>query len=246
MIFYHIYGFWQISRTIDYINLNPKIVVEIGGGYGNLANKFISLYKNIKYIIIDLPEILMVQHYYLEKCCLATNTNKKIINIAELDIAELDNQGTIDINSTEFDILLVPCNQYNKLNNIRIDLLINMRSFGEMPKNVLDNYFKWIEQNINQSGLMYLVNRYVFTKSKDKVKLRDFPINDKWNILLSQPQWLQTHLHEFILQQCNNPYIKPSFVLKSFPYRTPPPGPIMKIQTQEDWLNNQNLSLYTF
>jgi hypothetical protein len=60
-------------------------------------------------------------------------------------------------------------------------------------------------------------------------------------VIISQPQWLQTHLHEFLLfrrKEINK--IPIEFLLKSFPISTPPPGPIMtEIQTQSEWLKHQ-------
>ena len=110
-----------------------------------------------------------------------------------------------------------------------------------MPKNVLNDYVSWVQKNINHKGLLYTTNRYVFTKSKDKNKIRDYPFDNFWEPILTQPQWLQTHLHEFMLQRAPGRTAFPlSFRLRSFPISTPPPGPIMQsIQTQEEWLKHQ-------
>lgn len=220
---YHIYGLWQLKRVCNELKFECKTIVEIGGGYGNLAMKIISNFKNVKYIIIDLPEILAIQHYYLSQ----NNQKLKIVNY-------------VNYNNEDYDVLLVPSNLYKKL-NIKIDILINMRSFGEMTTDILNDYFNWIDINLNNDGLIYLVNRYVFTKSKDKLKLRDYPFKNNWNILLSQPQWLQTHLHELILQNNSNTKLNVSFLMKSMPIRTPPPGPIMKFNTQDEWIKHQKI-----
>lgn len=228
---YHIYAIWQLDRYICNTKANSDIVVEIGGGYGNFANKFKELYKKSKYVIIDLPEVLLLQHYYL----INVNPNYKIINL-------IDKTIDIDINNDDFDILLIPYNIYHNY-NFNFDIIINKRSLGEMPKSVLHNYFIWIQKNLKDNGLFYMVNRYVFTASEDKNKIRDYPFDSNWDILLSKPQWLQSHLHEFILKRI--PYSNNSLklLLESFPISTPPPGPIMKdtILKQSDWIKNQNI-----
>ena len=63
-------------------------------------------------------------------------------------------------------------------------------------------------------------------------------------MIISQPQWLQTHLHEFLLLRKKDEAKMPlNIALKSFPIETPPPGPIMDdIQTQHDWLKVQGIS----
>ena len=226
---YQIYATWQINRFANQLNNKMDIVVEIGGGYGDLAHKIKSLYKKTKYIIIDLPEVLLLQHYYLKK----VNPNLKIINL-------IDNIN-IDVDNDNFDILLLPFGEFEKY-NFKFDMVINMRSLGEMPKDVLNKYMKWIHSNLNIDGLFYNVNRYVFTKSNDKNKIRDCPYDDNWNVLLSKPQWLQTHLHEFMLMRNDDNKIPIQFLLQSFPITTPPPGPILtNIQSQEDWLKSQRL-----
>ena len=228
---YHIYAIWQLDRYIQENNSKTNIVLEIGGGYGNFANKFKNLRKFSKYVIIDLPEVLLLQHYYLSEM----NKNYKIINLIDTSI-------DIDIETTEFDFLLIPFNNYQKY-NFKFDIIINKRSIGEMPRDVLNNYFDWLQLHINDNGLFYIVNRYAFTKSNDKNKLRDYPFDNNWNILLSKPQWLQSHLHEFILQRTLYSNNSLKLLLQSFPLSTPPPGPIMKdtILKQSDWIKYQQL-----
>lgn len=228
---YHIYAVWQVSRFIKLKNCDIKIVVEIGGGYGNFANKFKTLFNRTKYIIIDLPEVLLLQHYYL----IENNKSYKIINLMY--------DKDIDINKVDCDFILIPFNIYNNI-NFEFDLVINKRSLGEMPKNILQDYFIWIQRNLKNDGLFYLVNRYCFTKSKDKNKLKDYPFDNNWEVILSQPQWLQTHLHEFLLIRNYECKISINELLKSFPEETPPPGPIMddNILSQKEWLKFQDIT----
>ncbi len=41
-------------------------VVEIGGGYGRLARAVLRKYPDVRYTIIDLPEVLAIQSYFLQ------------------------------------------------------------------------------------------------------------------------------------------------------------------------------------
>ena len=233
---YHVYSAAQISRTISYFSLNKKIskILEIGGGYGNLATKLKKIFPNVKYIIIDLPEVLLIQHYYLSK----TFPNNKIINL--LDYQKLNKNIILE---EDFDFILIPFYIYKEI-YLEFDLVINTRSFGEMPNSILNDYFSLIQKNQVEGFLFYTANRYVFTKSKEKNKFRDYPFDDFWKIIISQPQWLQSHLHEFLLMRTQEKESIPlNFKLKTFPLQTPPPGPIMPdIQTQDDWLKNQTIN----
>ena len=122
---YHVYATWQLNRFIKLQNINIETVVEIGGGYGNFANKLKSLNKKIKYIIIDLPEVLLLQHYYL----LNNNKSYKIINL-------IDETKEIDVKNDDYDFILMPFNIYKNF-NFSFDIIINKRSLGEMPKDIL-------------------------------------------------------------------------------------------------------------
>ncbi len=231
---YHVYSAWQIKRVCKLLNKVPSTILEVGAGYGNLASKLKTIFKNSKYLIIDLPEVLLIQNYYLN----IFDSNLKIINL-------IDNskKNIKDLNNHNFDIALIPFNMFKNFKNIQFELAINTRSFGEMPREVLENYIKWIQDNICIDGLLYNTNRYVFTKSKDKNKLRDYPYDNFWEPIISQPQWLQSHLHEFLLlRKMEEERIPLKVKLNSFPIETPPPGPIMEdIQTQKDWLKVQGI-----
>lgn len=227
---YHVYAFWQLDRYLDIADIDPRTIVEIGAGYGNLAHKIKRKYPRARYVIIDLPEVLLLQHYYL----MESNPFYKIEWY----------QDKAETEGSDPDFLMVPFHLYHEF-SCSSDVIINGRSLGEMPRKVLEQYFAWIHQNLSINGLFYLVNRYAFTKSLDQNKIRDYPFDNRWDILLSQPQWLQTHLHEFILQRRAMPDPRKLLLnaLQSFPISSPPGGPIMKqsILDGNTWLKHQGI-----
>ena len=56
---------YHISRLREYTNLNPQSVIEFGGGYGSMAGFLRKLGLGENYIILDFPEFLALQKYYL-------------------------------------------------------------------------------------------------------------------------------------------------------------------------------------
>lgn len=221
---YNVYAYWQIK---SFFNPNDKFILEIGAGYGNLPEKFI---KNdrVKYFIIDLPESLIIQHYYLK-------TNHPYCKIQKI-------KSVKDKINPSSEIILIPCFFSDVVENLKFDLIINMRSFGEMNKEVLNNYFKLIEKVINNNGLLYTVNRYVTYRGKEKIKFKNYPFGNKWSQIISQPQWLQTHLHELLLERNLNPIIPFQKIIKSYPERTPPPGPLGKNYKVDRWMKNNGIT----
>ena len=146
---------------------------------------------------------------------------------------------TKDLKTKDYNIALLPGWYGDKLKEIDVDLVINMRSFGEMNTEVLNYYFNVIHKALIYGGIFYCVNRYVFTSSIQQLKIKDYPFDKDWNFIISQPQWLQTHLHEFISLREKSPLISPEFILKSMSERVPPPGPVMdNILTQKEWFDN--------
>lgn len=214
---YHLYSFWQISRFLD---MDKKNILEIGAGYGNLAEKFIK-HSNVKYFIIDLPETILIQHYYLK-------TNHPKIKVQKI-------KSSNDQIDTSNDVFLIPCFFLDSLKNSQFDLVINMRSFGEMNANIIKQYFNLINETLKDNGFLYTVNRYVTYRGSEIIRFKDYPFGDYWTTIISQPQWLQTHLHELLIKKNNKPDLPFQKILESLPNRTPPPGPIMANYSVDDW-----------
>ena len=76
----HIY---LLKQGFEFAQINNiDAVIEIGGGYGSMASVLRNINKNIEYTIYDLPEVNLLQYYYLrsqnidcEISSLSTNIN---------------------------------------------------------------------------------------------------------------------------------------------------------------------------
>ena len=173
-----------------------------------------------------------MQHYNLA----TIDPEKKIVSLKdfkdEKDIAHF-------LSNEHYDVALVPCWYGDKIKSLKTDLIINMRSLGEMTEDLLHYYFDIIQSSLKKRGVFYCVNRYVFTSSNHKLKLKDYPFDEDWTFIISQPQWLQTHLHEWVALRERDKNVSPSFILESLSERMPPPGPIMEdILPQKKWIEN--------
>ena len=63
----------QVYIVKKFLDLNPKIklkkikkIIEIGGGYGCMADIFVKNNKNVNYTIYDMYEVNLLQYYYLK------------------------------------------------------------------------------------------------------------------------------------------------------------------------------------
>ena len=129
----HAYRAEEIKNCL--IGLKEKIVVEIGGGYGGLGYQLISKlenYKNNKFILFDIPEVIAISSAFL----LTSFPNKKI---------RLYGEGSIS-DTSDFEIGIFPHFKIDDLQEDSIDLFYNSCSFSEMDSVSARKYISIIEK----------------------------------------------------------------------------------------------------
>ncbi len=137
-----------------------KVVAEIGGGYGGMAYYLIRDSNNLTYIDFDLPENLALTSYYLLKAF----PEKKILLYGEDEI-----EG---IKFADYDIILMPSFQLDKLHERSCDLIFNSYSLAEMSPPTIRHYVQQSANLINDGGWFFHVNH----TSHSLVSAEDFPI----------------------------------------------------------------------
>lgn len=127
--FFFIEEFTFLNANLNFDKIDN--VVEIGAGFGRTAQALIKLVGNIKrYTIIDIPEVLSLSHSYLEKV------------FSKDEFAKLD-----FVNA-----LLLPKDIHDLQS---VDLVINIDSFQEMPKETIRFYF---ERIVSKARFFYSKN----------------------------------------------------------------------------------------
>lgn len=125
---HHYYASHVLNLLADIKN---PVVAEIGGGYGGFAYHLLSSGKPAKYINFDLPEVLLIESYYL----LNTFKEKKFLLFGEAK----DINISVDIISS-YDIILMPNFQLPTLASNSIDLFFNSASLSEMDYHTIEEY----------------------------------------------------------------------------------------------------------
>ena len=162
----HYYYATHVKNLIE--DIETPVVCEIGGGFGGFAYYLLSTDKSIKYINLDLPEVLIIAQYYLMKAY----PDKKTLLYGE--------NGTINISEkiiNSYDIILMPNFVLPNLPDRTIDLSINTKSLSEM------NYYT-VEEYINQ--IARITKTYFYHDNSDRdilntnghieVKSSNFPL----------------------------------------------------------------------
>ena len=181
-----VYYAWQISK---YIKNEKSLVLEIGAGYGGLGLKLKKLYPQITVIYFDLPEVNAIQNFYLK----SASKDYKIFNYKDYI------ESKIDIFDSEFlsnfDFVILPGWQIEKIQNNIIDVIINTRSMMEMDLSIIDFYFQNIHRIIKLDGFFYCNNRYEKSTVGYPVRIKDYPFDSNWYLTISEPSWKQPAIH---------------------------------------------------
>ena len=137
-----------IKRKFEPENETP-VFFEIGGGIGSLARVIGRHFECGTYIICDLPESLFYSFTYLNEAF-----------PGQVFLVDESNIHTIFHNLTNpWCFLLVPSHLRTKIPDIRIDLLLNTASLGEMTNQACASWFDFI--NTRNIGAVFLMNRFL-------------------------------------------------------------------------------------
>ena len=123
------------SNITKYLkNQDCNLILEIGAGYGALARELILAYPNVKYIIVDLEDVLSFSHRFL----LEEFPDKKHTFLK-------DSQDLLN-----FDILYVSAQNIDSHNLLKeisgYDLCVNTCSFAEMTSQIVEYYMNLVQE----------------------------------------------------------------------------------------------------
>ncbi len=125
---YHYYAD-QIASLVGQV-AHP-VICEIGGGVGGQAYETIRHHTpNLSYILLDIPEVLLLSSYYL----MMAFPDKKMMLYGESG------------NPTDYDIALLPNFFLPELTDSSVDVFFNSCSFSEMDYNTTKEYLRQIER----------------------------------------------------------------------------------------------------
>lgn len=135
----------------------PNVVLEIGGGYGRLAEAALNVFeKAIKYVLVDsVPASLLYARDYLRQACPSAR------------IGFYYDDDPFDLSA--FDCYIAPSWHFEALNNTNYDACINIESFQEMGQEQVDTYLTWFQEIAREGALIYLSNAH------------DYRFQGEWN-----------------------------------------------------------------
>jgi putative sugar O-methyltransferase len=134
----------RIIREIGAVDVERPVVFEVGGGMGLLSYQLLAtLGQGIRFVAVDIPEILIVQEWYIRNC------------LPHLSTAFItDTRSPVPADA---DVVFVNAHIANSL-DIGIDFAININSFQDMSADVANGYIRYIEAHISDNGIFHIQN----------------------------------------------------------------------------------------
>jgi hypothetical protein len=147
----------------------PLRIVEVGGGYGRLAEAFLNIFgKQVRFVMVDaVPASLLLAYEYLTRC----NPSFRV---------GFDYLGH-PFDLERYDCYIIPSWRIDVLSNGFFDLAINVQSMQEMDQRHVDDYLAWFDRALSPgTGIAYLCNR------RDHIFRGEYRYPDRWQLLLKQ------------------------------------------------------------
>ena len=170
-----------ILNSLNLLENKNFNILEIGGGFGSLAERAFAE-KNINsYMIIDIPSSLLIAYYYLASKF--GTENVELISSAE--------EFKKKCNLNDKKIYLVPTCFFNLFKNLKeFDVLCNFASFSEMGYQTIEYYLTNLPDQIKliiNSNSNIKKERDTFDNFKE-VAIDEFPIPKKFVLSFSTVQ----------------------------------------------------------
>jgi len=147
-------------------DLERPVICEIGGGLGGQAYKIISSLEHpATFILLDIPEMIVVSSYFL----MAALPDKKVL---------LYGENTSDTgNPSQYDIIVLPHFALPQVQEQSVDLFFNSNSFSEMNSTSAKEYLRQIERSCRRY-LMHINHNAEFVWNNNGEKTTNIRASD--------------------------------------------------------------------
>jgi putative sugar O-methyltransferase len=125
-----------VLQCLTYIRA-PRIVCEIGGGYGDPARLWLQnpIHRPKLYVIVDFPESLFFAEVFLR------------VNFDDLKLLYLTDHATLDLKETlQYSVVLCPVEFVDALSGLTLDLVVNTGSMHEMTEESVGYWMEWLKK----------------------------------------------------------------------------------------------------
>jgi putative sugar O-methyltransferase len=166
---------------------HPRVIVELGAGYGRLAYVARKLFKDCTYVVLDLPEALLCASSWLGR-----------VLPGEVEPYEAS-RGLERLNRERLlskPVWTLGAHQIEALEADSVDAFVNIYSFAEMPPASIANYFTHIDRLC--TGVFFTKQRKVEDNIVDGVVVSEaaYPVRSHWKELFHRTTSLEPTFFE--------------------------------------------------
>lgn len=162
----------ELNRIAKHVDMSKlKKVAEIGAGYGRLAYLVMIRFPWLEYSIFDVPPALAISQNYL-----ASTLGEDAVDLFREDVGVAEDNSPRNSKVKAFlphQMKLFPDNYF--------DLVINISSFDEMPREQIENYFALIDRKCG--GWIYLKGHAKAPGSFSGGGIAQFPYPPTWKLI---------------------------------------------------------------
>lgn len=174
---------WRSSGRL----VQPRVLVELGAGYGRLGHVWLKLVPNCSYVVLDLPEALLCSSFWLDRVFPGA--------VVSYDESRMPGTLTRERLITKR-IWTLGAHQIEQLAPGSVDVFVNIYSFAEMTPAAICNYFDHVERTTK--GILYLKQRRRENNRPDGVCVTEetYPFRPDWRELFRRPSSLYEDFFE--------------------------------------------------
>jgi len=153
------------------------VVAELGGGCGRLAYYTVRNLGDFCYLDFDLPETLCLAAYYL----MLAFPQKRALLYGEEEYSPALHQ--------KYDFIFLPSYEIAKIGSGTVELFVNETSLGEMTREAISNYLRYITQ---ATTYFFHINRdrrrNIFADHETSLLGHEYPVpSDRFTLLFRYP-----------------------------------------------------------
>ncbi len=146
----------DIITNIQFDKKDKNVIFDIGSGYGGLDRILYNYIPNSCFILLDLPETLILTSYFIKY-----NFPDKKIALLDDIVGRLDQFETL---IEEYDFIIIPPSVTKQIPDNCVDLVINSASLAFMAEEYLTYYLTNINRTLKKGGYFYSLNSELTTK----------------------------------------------------------------------------------
>lgn len=130
---------------------SPRTILELGAGTGNLARLFLGAWPKVRYVIIDLPDMLVYSFMYLR------------LNFPDFSYHFVTGERPLGREeAAQFQFIFCPVSYQDAVLDLPFDLFVNTASLGETRAETVRHWFDVVQKRVQPRWLLS-VNRYLNT-----------------------------------------------------------------------------------